>query len=458
MLNLKELRQRINYPFIVFIIAFVNILWGFEVIGITPQLKAFVDVVGYSKYSNDLQIYLHMQTIATTSFYAGIVGMLVGGFSADYFGRRLTLQVSNAVFLLSVIVFLFTFSIQLDIITLSVMKLAASSIIIASVCLLAELAPTQCRGKSVGSIKLFGAFGILISYACNYFIPFFLKDLVALRYFILLGVSSISFVLLYFIPESPRWLVRVKDNKPKAQRMLSQVFKTKTSNTPEQQRLLSQSADKWRSSLALVRPPLLKTSLLVCTVTFLVMSTGIGGLISRAPDVLHAAGIHGSHAVLSLSLLLMFAYALGIALSLCLIDRIGERRLILYGLGGLVVTYIILSIASNLSLGNLLQYMVLVTRPFVFIFFYAFGCSVVVTLVLTLYFPTALRGRAIAMSSVVVIIVYVVSTKLFYLVEQGLGLNGIYWFSTLMALLLLILCSEILPQGKAVPLEDLKLN
>jgi MFS family permease len=455
---LNQIKRRANYPMVVLIIAFVNILWGFEVIGITPQIKTYVDLVGFSKYSNDLQVFNHMDIIQTTSFYAGIAGMLLGGYLADRVGRRLTLQLSNGLFFLTVCLFLFTYTIKLDIISLSLMKMAASSIIITSVCLLAELSPTNVRGKSIGMVKLFGAAGIMISYACNYFIPYFFKDLVALRYFILLLVSGSSCVLLFFVPESPRWLVQVKNDKPKAQAVLETVFKTTAAENPEQQLILSQTASPWRFSLALIRPPILRTSILVCVATFLVMATGIGGLISRAPDLFHAAGIHGQERLLFLSLLLILTFVAGVFISLFLIDRIGPRKLIMLGLGSMVVTYLVLSMASNLSLGNLLEYLVLLTRPFIFIFFYALGCSVVVTLILTLYFPTALRGRAIAMSSVIVIVMYVLSTRFFAMIEESLGLNGVYWISTLMGLLLLILCSEILPDRKSVVLEDLKLS
>ena len=455
---INNIKRQMSYPLVVLIITFVNILWGFEVVGITPQLKDYADLVGYSKYSNDLQIYNHMHIIMTSSFYAGIIGMLIGGYLADKVGRRLTLQLSNALFLVATGIFLFTFSTQLDIISLSLMKLAASSVIIASLCLLVELAPTKSRGKSVGLLKLFGAIGILTAYSCDYFIPYFLKDYIALRYFILLFVSGLSFIALLFIPESPRWLVRVKNNKQAAQAMLMRVFNTTAADSPEQQLILSQTVSPAKSALALLRPPLLRTSLLVCLMTFLMMATGIGGLISRAPELFFAAGIHRQQRLLLLSLFLMLTYAAGILISLCLVDRLGQRKLIMLGLGSLVVSYLMLSMVSNLSLGNLLQYLVLVTRPFVFIFFYSLGCTVVMTLVLTLYFPTVLRGRAIAMSSVVVIIVYVVSTKIFMFVEESLGLNGVYWFSTLMALLLLIACSEVLPDKKGVPLEDLKLN
>ena len=455
---LNKIKHRVTFPVVVLIIAFVNILWGYEVIGITPQLKAYVDVVGYSKYSNDLQIFHHMSIIQTTSLYAGILGMLLGGYLADKIGRRLTLQLSNGLFFISVCLFLFTYTIKLDIVALSLMKMAASSIIIASVCLLAELSPAKARGRSVGSVKLFGAIGILISYACNYYIPYFFKDYIALRYFVVLFVSGSSCIMLFFIPESPRWLVRVKNNKAKAQTVLEKTFKATAAESQEQQVILSQPVSPWKTSFALIKPPILRTSILVCLATFLVMATGIGGLISRAPELFHAAGIHGQQKLLFLSLLLMLTYGFGVLISLGLIDRIGQRKLIMCGLGGMVVTYLVLSMASNLSLGNLLQYVVLLTRPFVFIFFYALGCTVVVTLILTLFFPTALRGRAIAMSSVVVIVVYVLSTKLFLMVENNLGLNGVYWISTLMGLLLLILCSEILPGKKNIALEDLKLN
>lgn len=449
-----NIKKSINFPCIVFIISFVNILWGYQTIGVTPHIESYFNAVGASQFSNDFGLLSQMHNIAKFSFYLSIISAVAFGFLTDFIGRKPTLQLSNLLFLVAISTFLITKSTTLDVYCMAIMTAASSGIIISSVCLMVEIAPYEIRGRCMGLIKFFGMIGLMLSYFFNYFIPFIFKTEVSMRFHILLILSIINVFLLLLVPRSPRWLSQVKGDKNRASQILQKIFSTSVSNSAEQQYIISSPKQTWCSSISLFKKPILSTSIMICIITILLMATGASYFLTQAPDIFRKSGITSQAESLQLSMLLVFFYGMGIFISLFLIDKIGKRNLVIFSLSSMIISYLLLSIASNLSLGNTLQYFVLIARPFIFVFFYSLGCTVVFTLVLTIYFPTILRARAVAMSSLIVLLFGSFVRDLLDLIEHSLKLNGIYWFCALVALLLLLICLEILPETKHTILEQ----
>ncbi|BCL79020.1 hypothetical protein ccbrp13_14850 [Ktedonobacteria bacterium brp13] len=128
---------------------------------------------------------------------------------SDRFGRRPILKVMAIIFVLGA----FGAALSPDVGWLilliffrCVMGLGVGASAVVVMVYLAEMAPTEMRGKITSLGQMMDVCGIMIAYLVDYGLsPFF-----AWRWMIGLGIipSFLLFGGLYFLPESPRWLVK----------------------------------------------------------------------------------------------------------------------------------------------------------------------------------------------------------------------------------------------------------
>src|SRR6185369_11053162 len=199
------------------------ILWS-----ITVSLGGFLfgmDVAVISGAEQDIQKLWNLSTLlhglaVAMALYGTVIGAGFGGWPSDKLGRKRTLQW---------IAFLFIFSaigsaIAPDVNTfmlfrfLGGLSIGASSVV--APIYISEIAPPKYRGRMVISFQLNIVLGILIAYVSNYFISGIPDDW---RW--MLGMVALPallfFVLLFFTPETPRWLILHTGNVDEARKIIT---------------------------------------------------------------------------------------------------------------------------------------------------------------------------------------------------------------------------------------------
>jgi MFS family permease len=149
-----------------------------------------------------------------------IIGCLPGSISADKLGRRRTLIIIAAIYLIASLgtAIASNWYIFLAFRFLGGLGVGASSVI--APVYISEIAPAEKRGRLVALFQFNIVFGILFSYFSNYLIG--QEGDAAWRW--MLGVQAIpSFlflVLLQLVPESPSWLILKKGKTEEAKATL----------------------------------------------------------------------------------------------------------------------------------------------------------------------------------------------------------------------------------------------
>src|SRR5687768_6171336 len=154
------------------------------------------------------------------ALYGTVIGALTGGLPASRFGRKSTLIWIGIFYLVSAI----GSAIANDVYTFMVFRflgglaIGASSVV--APMYITEIAPAKNRGKLVAAFQFNIVFGILVAYFSNYL----LQDMGEESWRWMLGIVAIpSFIyciLMFFVPESPRWLIVHKGDYNTARKIL----------------------------------------------------------------------------------------------------------------------------------------------------------------------------------------------------------------------------------------------
>jgi SP family arabinose:H+ symporter-like MFS transporter len=273
---------------------------------------------------------------------------------------------------------------------------------------IAELAPSQIRGKLITYYQLAITIGILVAYFSNSKIQLnaaeatTTSDVYKLLFsgeiwrgmFVMGIIPALLFILLIlFIPESPRWLA-LKNKPEKARKILASITNLKQADVEIaaiQQSLQSRQIkvkELFRGKLAL---PMMIGILLTALSQF----SGINAIIYYGPSILEKAGFQLSDALggqVTIGLVNMaFTFV-----AIFIIDRGGRKPLLMWGIAGSALSLMFAGILFAFNITNGWAIMLCII---LFIACFAFSFGPVVWVVISEIFPTNIRGEAVAIST-----------------------------------------------------------
>ncbi|KAE9618595.1 putative major facilitator, sugar transporter, major facilitator superfamily [Lupinus albus] len=200
-----------------FVAGIGGLLFGYDTGVISGALLYIKDDFEEVRQSNFLQ-----ETIVSMAIAGAIIGAAAGGWINDSFGRKKATLLADVIFALGSICMA---AAPDPYILISGRFLVGLGVGVASVTApvyIAEASPSEIRGSLVSSNVLMITGGQLLSYIVNLA---FTKVPGTWRW--MLGVSGVpaiaQFVLMLFLPESPRWLF-IKNRKDEAVDVLSKIY------------------------------------------------------------------------------------------------------------------------------------------------------------------------------------------------------------------------------------------
>ena len=278
---------------------------------------------------------LEQGAVVSSLVLGALAGAVTTGYWSDRFGRRRLLLLAAAVYAGGAIGAALAPSVRMLIGFRLLLGLAVGVSSVLVPLYLAEMAPTAVRGALTSLNQLMIASGIFISYLATYA----LSGSGNWRLMLALAAlpAALMLVGLGFQDESPRWLIahgRIEE---------ARAVLTRSRNPAEVPRELAEiqrvdQAGSRQGMLALLRNPRLRRSLLLAALLAVFQQLlGINTIVYYAPTILTAAGFGDSAAIVnSVGLASLSIVATLIAAGL--VDRIGRRPLMLYGLIGMVVS------------------------------------------------------------------------------------------------------------------------
>lgn len=432
--------------FSTFAASLAGFLFGFDTIVISGAEQPIQELWGLS----DLY---HGTFIVSVALWGTVVGALFGGIPCDRFGRRRTLLGIALLYLLSAVgsalapnpVF---FSVARFIGGLGV---GASSV--AAPVYIAEITPAHDRGK-LGALYQFNiVFGILVAYLSNYAIGTMMGEN-AWRW--MLGVevipAAIFCAFVFWIPDSPRWLVIKRQDEAGARNLLERL-----SPSENVEKILTAIKKSVREGEVPLSKFFSKTFrfpiLLAFLVAFFNQMSGVNFVLYYAPRIFEQAGIE-AEAVLGASVPIGVVNLLFTLLGMYLIDKFGRKKLLYIGSFGYIAS--LLGVSWAFYTGS--EGVIVVLFVCAFIASHAVGQGAVIWVFISEVFPNAVRDFGMSLGAGTHWVTAALITLVTPTVLGAFTGAQIFAFFAGMMFLQLLFVWLIMPETKGLTLEEMEVK
>lgn len=437
-----------NYAFFVSITAALGgFLFGFDTAVISGAERAIQEVWELSDWMHGLAI--------ASALYGTVIGALFGGVPADKFGRQKSLLWIGLFYLISAV----GSGLAWDVTSFTVFRflgglgVGASSVV--APMYISEIAPAKNRGLLVALYQFNIVFGIVMAYVSNYLIG--TAELVQDWRWMLAaeGLPALIYsVLIFRIPESPRWLIGNKNDERQAREILT---KTDPDGVDEAIRLALEEEKKMKakgSFSAIFEKRFLPTTIMAIMIAFFNQVSGINAIIYFAPRVFEMAGISTESALIS-TIGIGVVNLLATFVGLYLIDRIGRKKLMYIGSVGYIIS---LSLMAYNFLGPGIPSFWLPIFVFGFIASHAVGQGAVIWVFISEMFPNDLRAYGQSIGSFTHWILAAIIANVFPFFANQFGPGYIFSFFAFMMVLQLLWVKFKMPETKGRSLEEIHQN
>lgn len=342
-----------------------------------------------------------------------IMGVAVAGLLSDSIGRKKSMLISASFFTISAIGCAISSTFLELVIYRIIGGVGIGMISIISPLYISELAIAKYRGRLVSLYQLAITIGFLGAYIVNFKLLELSNsdlstnnDLLNMIFFSeiwrgMLGMEMIPALLfgivILFIPESPRWLIKER-NIDKAQTILTRVFKSKHVAEQELASIRDSLNIKKVSSLKLLADQGIRKAIYIgCAIAILGQFMGVNAVLYYGPTIFSDAGLSGDDS-LFFQVFIGLVNMLTTVLALVIIDRVGRKNLVYFGVTGMILT--LLAIGLFFIYGSLigLSGVLLLVLFLLYIFFCAISISAVVWVLLSEMYPTKVRGLAMSIA------------------------------------------------------------
>lgn len=292
------------------------------------------------------------ETIVSMAIAGAIIGAAFGGWLSDKFGRKPAILVADVLFFIGALLMAVAPKPSVLIVGRVFVGLGVGVASMTAPLYIAEASPAKYRGALVSTNVLFITSGQFFSYVINLA---FTKAPGTWRW--MLGIAGVpalvQFILMMYLPESPRWLYR-KEKVEEACRILEKIYPSdQLKSEIEELGNSVESEIKEKGSVRVTYSDLLKTReiqlALIAGVGLQVFQqfVGINTVMYYSPSIVQMAGFASNSVALLLSLIVAGANALGTVAGMYFIERAGRRPLVMSSLAGVIVALAVLTTAFH---------------------------------------------------------------------------------------------------------------
>ena len=400
-----------------------------------------------------------------------IVGVLFAGILSDKLGRKLTMVVSAVLFSTSALGCALCTDFTQLVIYRIIGGVGIGVVSIVSPLYISEVSVAQYRGRLVSLYQLAVTVGFLGAYLVNYQLLAWAESGTQLsvdwlnKVFItevwrgMLGMETLPailfFIIIFFIPESPRWLI-VRGKESKAVNILDKIYNSITeakSQLKETKSVLtSETKSEWS---LLMKPGIFKAVIIGVCIAILGQFMGVNAVLYYGPSIFENAGLSGGDS-LFYQVLVGLVNTLTTVLALVIIDKVGRKKLVYYGVSGMVVSLILIGLyflfGDSLGVSSLFL--------LVFFLFYVFCCAVsicaVVFVLLSEMYPTKVRGLAMSIAGFALWIGTYLIGQLTPWMLQNLTPAGTFFLFALMCVPYMLIVWKLVPETTGKSLEEIE--
>ncbi|MDO5617596.1 sugar porter family MFS transporter [Kocuria sp.] len=429
-----------------------GLLFGFDTAVISGTTQALTEQFNLGTFALGFTV--------ASALIGTIIGALTAGRPSDRYGRKNILVVIGVLYLVSAIGSAVVDNWYLFIFFRFLGGIGVGGASVTAPIYTAEISPPRLRGRLVGLVQFNVVLGILLAYLSNYFIARAIDPGVAWRW--MFGVealpAAIFILLLFTVPESPRWLFlkgRTDLARTNMQRLATSPQEAAELETEIQDAVADLAKDT--SKVRFFVPQYRRVILLAIAIAAFNQLSGINAIMYYAPDIFRMAGAGDDSAFLQ-SIAVGGMNLIATMVALTVIDKFGRRKLMLIGSIGYLISLGVIAMlffTQGDNFGNLSSALVLASL-LLFIAAHAFGQGSVIWVFISEIFPNRVRARGQALGSFTHWFAAAVISWTFPWIAGGLGPGTAFavFFVCMVAQLIWVI--KAMPETKGVALEEME--
>ena len=449
--------KKISIVTVTLVASLGGFLFGFDmavISGVLPLVQKQFDLTAFQQ-----------GWFVSVALVGCIAGVAVSGELADRTGRKTPLLLSAFLFVLSAIGCVWAPSLSFILLSrfLGGVGIGLASNVVPLY--ISEIAPAKSRGRLITFYQFALTLGILIAYLSNAGLVKYASlhmggDVGGWLHVIMVeevwramlgmgAVPAVFFLLgLLVVPESPRWLIQ-RGRKEEGERVLaalsidspvSGAVAVDTNKEPgvSYKELFS---GKWRKAL-----------LIGLLLPLFSQFSGINAIIYYGPSILSNAGISLDNSLMS-QVIFGAANMLFTLIAIWKVDSAGRRPLYLYGTAGAAIALFCTGVCF--ATGATASWWLLICVLF-FLACFAFSIGPLKFVVAAEIFPSQIRGRAMAISIMVMWIADTIVGQLTPVLLKEIGTAGTFWLFAAFCVIAFFTVYKLLPETKGKSLEQIE--
>jgi sugar porter (SP) family MFS transporter len=444
----------VRYVFLVSIVAALGgLLFGYD----TGVINGAIGPLTTHFELNDVQ-----QGWATGCALLGCaLGAAAAGTLSDTFGRKKVLIFSAVMFLVSAIGTAVPKTVAAFIIYRIIGGIGVGAASFSSPMYIAEISPARMRGRLVSVNQFAIVTGFLVVYFVNYIIALQGDEMwnVQTGWRWMFGSESLPavmlLVLLFFVPESPRWLTK-QGRIDEALGILTRVDGIRYAQA-ELAEIKDTLAHESGSLKQLLQPGMKIILVIGIVLAVLQQVTGINVFLYFGTEIFKKMG-SGTNAALLQTVVVGVVNLTFTVIAIWTVDKLGRRLLMMIGSAGMGASLFAMGLAAYCQTTGL--WMLLFILGYIACF--ALSVGPVTWVILSEIFPTRIRGRAMAIATVCLWVANYIVSQTFPMMDQNPWLATTFhrgfpfWLYGAFCIVLFIFVRAFVPETKGKTLEEIE--
>ena len=461
---MKKREENLRYLiFLSLVAALGGFLFGYDTAVISGTVTMVVNQFGLDS--------LQTGWFVGSALIGSIAGVISGGVISDRIGRKRSMILSAILFTISALGCAVSTSFAQLVLYRVIGGIGIGMVSIISPMYISELSIPRYRGSLVSLYQLAITIGFLGAYLVNFRLltlsgSAYAPDPVLLQKIFIREVWRAMFgaealpaatflLVIFFIPESPRWLV-IRQNEQGASRILQRVFRNRELVRAQILEIKSLAAEKNVSEWRQIREPgLLRAILIGAAIAILGQFMGVNAVLYYGPKIFEDSGLSSGDS-LFYQVLVGLVNALTTVVALMIIDRVGRKQLVYWGVSGMIVALLAIGFYFTLSEKLGLSPVFLLAFFLFYIFCTAISISAVIFVFLSELYPTRVRGLAMSIAGLSLWVgTYLIGQLTPWMLEI-LGQAGTFFLFAVMCLPYMWIIWRKVPETAGKSLEEIE--
>ena len=419
---------------------------------------------------------IHQEEIVSALLWGATFGALISGFISKSLGRKATLLIGAVIFALGSLGCSIAPTAGILITIRFVLGIAVGMASFTAPLYLSEIAPKGIRGALISMYQLLITIGIVLAFMSDTYFSSYCKlhGVLGGHWRMMLGIlvvpSTLMFVAMFFLPESPRWLL-LKGHHERAKNVLGRVRNSAQEIAEEIEEIEAGIEMKQNGfHLLLTNNNFRKVLLLGIGFQIIQQLTGINVIMYYAPKIFEIAGFSSHAEQMWGTVLIGCINVLATFVAIAFVDKLG-RKPIMYGgfvVMGIAMTGVGLCFKLGLdnhpavagASGTVSPVLSFVAISFLILFIIGFASSAgpIIWVMCAEIFPLGGRDLGITVSTCTNWIVNGIVGMTFLSLLNGFGHANTFLLYGAIEVLFIVFFLLFAPETKGISLEEIERN